>query len=333
MFFPRSGVIPVEWYFTDKPPLKYPTRYNSRNWLTDGIRDVSSPGEIEGSRRQWTNGRGPFGECTVPKGSADAWAGKSTPLIKCVPVPLTKGGVKVGGFAVHHQGDEWESQGGGLLIDGAGSFGTGWPGSGGLLIDGAGSFGTGWPGSGGLVMDGEGDFSTTWLGSGGLVMDGEGDFSTGMDDVPTGAIYWWGNATPPAGHLVCDGSSVSQATYAALFAVIGTTFGNAGGAGTFDLPDLRGRHPIGAGTGPGLSARALAATGGQEAHVLTVAEIPAHTHPQDVKTVIAPGVAGLPAGDSLFTFWTTGGTTQATGGGGGHETMGPWLCLIPIIKT
>jgi microcystin-dependent protein len=57
---------------------------------------------------------------------------------------------------------------------------------------------------------------------------------------PTGAILNWTTVTPPTGWLECDGSAVSRATYAALYAVISDTFGNGDGSTTFNLPDLRG---------------------------------------------------------------------------------------------
>lgn len=56
-----------------------------------------------------------------------------------------------------------------------------------------------------------------------------------------GEIIEWPAATPPAHCLICDGSLVSRTTYAALFAVIGTTYGEGDGATTFNLPDMRGR--------------------------------------------------------------------------------------------
>lgn len=65
----------------------------------------------------------------------------------------------------------------------------------------------------------------------------------------TGMIVMYGNATPPTGFLACDGSAVSRTTYAALYAVIGTSFGVGDGTTTFNVPDLRGRVPVGAGTG------------------------------------------------------------------------------------
>jgi microcystin-dependent protein len=57
---------------------------------------------------------------------------------------------------------------------------------------------------------------------------------------PSGAVLAFAMATAPTGWLECDGSAVSRATYAALFAAIGTTFGSGNGTTTFNLPDLRG---------------------------------------------------------------------------------------------
>jgi len=67
--------------------------------------------------------------------------------------------------------------------------------------------------------------------------------------VPTGAILPYGGSTAPANFLLCDGSAVSRATYATLLAVIGTTFGEGDGSTTFNVPNLKNRIPIGAGTG------------------------------------------------------------------------------------
>jgi len=70
--------------------------------------------------------------------------------------------------------------------------------------------------------------------------DFDGANLTGIEGVNTGIVVPWGSASIPSGFLLCDGQSVSQATYAALFAVIGTTYGNPGG-GNFNVPDLRDR--------------------------------------------------------------------------------------------
>ena len=63
----------------------------------------------------------------------------------------------------------------------------------------------------------------------------------------TGEFKFYGRATPPTGWLLCDGSSVSRTTYAALFAILGTAYGAGDGSTTFNLPDGRGRMPVGAG--------------------------------------------------------------------------------------
>lgn len=63
--------------------------------------------------------------------------------------------------------------------------------------------------------------------------------------VPTGAILPYGAATAPTYYLLCDGSAVSRSTYADLFAIISTTYGVGNGSTTFNVPDLRGRFPLG----------------------------------------------------------------------------------------
>ncbi len=83
---------------------------------------------------------------------------------------------------------------------------------------------------------------------------------------PTGTIQLYGGAAAPSGWLTCDGSAVSRTTYAALFTAVGTTFGSGDGINTFNIPDLRGRAPIGSGTGSGLTPRTLGATDGTETH-------------------------------------------------------------------
>jgi microcystin-dependent protein len=91
--------------------------------------------------------------------------------------------------------------------------------------------------------------------------------------IPAGSMWLYGAAAAPTGWLLCDGAAVSRATYAALFAVVGTTFGAGDGSTTFNLPDLRGRFPLGkaaAGTGS-----TLGGTGGSLDHTHTG---PSHTH-------------------------------------------------------
>jgi microcystin-dependent protein len=96
--------------------------------------------------------------------------------------------------------------------------------------------------------------------------------------IPPGMMMQYAGAAAPTGWVLCNGAAISRATFAALFAIIGTTYGVGDGSTTFNLPDLRSRVPMGAGTGTGLSARALAAVGGAETHLLTVGELVGHNH-------------------------------------------------------
>lgn len=102
--------------------------------------------------------------------------------------------------------------------------------------------------------------------------------------LPPGVVAPYAGSAAPAGWLLCDGSEVSQATYAALYAVVGATFG-AASAGMFRLPDLRRRVPVGAGgTGTAALGNAVGDAGGAESVTLTAAQSgsPAHTHPLTV---------------------------------------------------
>lgn len=67
--------------------------------------------------------------------------------------------------------------------------------------------------------------------------------------VPIGMVAPYGGSSAPSGWLLCDGSAVSRTTYAALFAITSTTYGIGDNSTTFNLPDLRSRLPLGAGTG------------------------------------------------------------------------------------
>lgn len=72
--------------------------------------------------------------------------------------------------------------------------------------------------------------------------------SGGGSGLPAGVMLDFAGASAPSGYLLCDGSAVSRATYATLFAAIGTTWGSGDGSTTFNVPDFRDRIPIGAGT-------------------------------------------------------------------------------------
>lgn len=103
--------------------------------------------------------------------------------------------------------------------------------------------------------------------------------------MPPGSVAAWGGASaiPPTGWLMCDGTSHLSATYPALFANIGTTYGV--GTNDFMVPDLRGRFPLGKSNGSGsnkvirANAQTLANVDGDEGVVLGTTGIPPHNHP------------------------------------------------------
>ena len=93
-----------------------------------------------------------------------------------------------------------------------------------------------------------------------------------------GQITLFAGNFAPRGWAFCNGQLLSIAQNTALFSILGTTYGG-NGQTTFALPDLRGRVPVHAGQGPGLSNYDLGQQGGAESVTLTTAQMPAHTHP------------------------------------------------------
>lgn len=65
------------------------------------------------------------------------------------------------------------------------------------------------------------------------------------EELPIGTILPFADDTIPSGYLLCDGSAVSRETYSILFSIIGTTYGSGDGSTTFNLPNLKGKVPIG----------------------------------------------------------------------------------------
>ena len=145
---------------------------------------------------------------------------------------------------------------------------------------------------------------------------------------PSAAIIGFGGSSAPTGWLLCDGSAVSRTTYAALFAIIGTTYGSGDGSTTFNLPDLRTRVPAGYKSGD-VNFGTIGGVGGEATHVLTTNEMPSHNHSYG-----ATGSQNNVAGGGPFTFQPTGsGTTGSAGGGAAHNNLQPYITINFIIKT
>lgn len=103
-------------------------------------------------------------------------------------------------------------------------------------------------------------------------------------DPYVGEIRMFAGNYAPTGWHFCDGTLLQISTYQALYSLIGTVWGG-NGVSTFGLPDLRGRLPVGQGTGTGLTARIVGQTGGSSAVTLVEANLPAHNHTLNASTV------------------------------------------------
>lgn len=161
----------------------------------------------------------------------------------------------------------------------------------------------------------------------------------------------------PAGFARCEGQLLAIASNTPLFSLLGTTYGG-NGMTTFGLPDLRGRLPVHAGWGPGLSEYVPGEMGGTESVTLLLTEIPSHSHPVSEDGVIGRSVTsasdrGTPVGNALApvaagrlpysngsananmssSAITLGGnlTVNPQGNGAAHENRQPYLALCFCI--
>ena len=169
--------------------------------------------------------------------------------------------------------------------------------------------------------------------------------SNNVLQVPVGTVNMYVGAAAPTGWLLCDGSAVSRTTYAALFGIISTTYGPGDASTTFNVPDMRGRIPVGVGPGTGggasgtgapaggsaLTAVARAGWKGAETHVLTTAEMPAHTHNITTYNTNANGTNN-PCGSNNTSNPGTVASASA-GSDGAHNNIQPQMGINFIIKT
>lgn len=162
-----------------------------------------------------------------------------------------------------------------------------------------------------------------------------------------GEIVWVGNNFCPKGFLNADGQLLSISQNQALFSLYGTIYGGDGRT-SFALPDLRGRSPVHAGRGPGLSDIRQGQVGGAETVTLTTAQIPSHNHVAVLKGATDAGNADSPANAVQATaqrsgIYSTGSANTDmgassisvgnTGGNQAHENRSPYLGLRACVAT
>lgn len=174
--------------------------------------------------------------------------------------------------------------------------------------------------------------------------------------IPIGATMDWFGTALPAGWVWANAQLLSRATYARLFAVYGTTFGVGDGATTFGTPDTRGRvvagkDNMGAATSAArltvIASTTLGGAGGEQTHLLTTTEMPAHAH-----SVYDPGhyhtgdgsngyLYGINGGNQAYVLVSghshntstnyTGISLYNAGGGGAHNNVQPTIIANMII--
>jgi len=156
--------------------------------------------------------------------------------------------------------------------------------------------------------------------------------------VPTGGLIMWSTASAPSGFLLCDGTAVSRTTYAALFAIIGTTFGAGDTTTTFNVPNYTNRMPYGTTLGStGGSANAVVVS---HTHTATSTDS-GHVHNTgfavsgDVVSggpipivVVKTGSANTASSTANITT-----TVDSAGVSGTNANLPPYLGINFIIKT
>jgi microcystin-dependent protein len=178
----------------------------------------------------------------------------------------------------------------------------------------------------------------------------DGEYLTSLQGVNTGLIIPWGSASIPSGFLECDGQAVSRSTYAALFAVISTTYGSGDGSTTFNVPNLTDRTVVNKSNTKNLAQTGGANTvtrtgnigGSSGSTAITTAQMPSHTHGN---AIVSMG-GGISSGEEESATANVANTSASAGQGLGHthnlsanftgdagSVLQPYIVVIYIIKT
>lgn len=180
----------------------------------------------------------------------------------------------------------------------------------------------------------------------GLERNTSADIAAMLDAlIPAGTIMPTARAAAPSGWMLCQGQAVSRSTYAGLFAAIGTAYGAGNGSTTFNLPNLRGRTPVGLDTGQ-TEFNELGKTGGTKEETLSIAQMPAHTHvqnshnhtqnshnhSQNSHSHTQSAHSHGPADGGSF-LRSSGSGANITTGGGGYGSSGSTSSATPSINS
>lgn len=152
--------------------------------------------------------------------------------------------------------------------------------------------------------------------------------------MPVGAVIPYTGSSAPTGFLICDGSEIAIASYGALYAIIGTTYGS--GSGTFKIPDLRGLIPVGL-KSTDTAFDTLGETGGASTITLTGAQsgVAAHGHTFPLDGSNDGGTSGRAVNSNGAGADTNGivANAAAADAAEAHSNLQPYITLNYIIKT
>ncbi len=183
--------------------------------------------------------------------------------------------------------------------------------------------------------------------------DFNGGNLTGIEGIPTATVVPWSDSSIPSGFLECNGAAVSRSTYAALFTIVGTTYGAGDGSSTFNVPDLQDNVVVGKSNNKAIGSTGGANTtpvtasgniGGSTANAsLSTPQLASHSHSQG-------GNSGpqTPNSSNQSPRHFNPSNTGSSGSGSGHShnmsanfsggtsnpsVLQPYLTIIYIIKT
>ena len=199
--------------------------------------------------------------------------------------------------------------------------------------------------------------------SGGTEIINNGELLEG--GIPTATIVPWTTASVPSGFLECAGAAVSRSTYAALFAIIGTTYGAGDGSTTFNVPNLQDKVALSKSPSKAVGTTGGANTvtptgsisgsvGGSTANAtLSTAQLSSHTHampptnspgnPENQTTASGVSTSATVRTPSSYTTLSSGSgsghahnmsaTFSGSYSGTANSVIQPYLTVMYIIKT
>jgi len=143
----------------------------------------------------------------------------------------------------------------------------------------------------------------------------------------TWEVKIWTTTSAPDSWLICDWSAMSRTTYAPLFTAIGTTYWAGDWSTTFNIPNLKGKIPVGYDAAQ-TEFDTLWESGWEKTHILTTAEMPSHTH--TFTTGYTGGATAIATWGQYSAGWSA--TTDSTGSWNAHNNLQPYVTLNYIIK-